>query len=114
MDILRPSFLAWMKLPLERQGVVGIALVPVKIRSSPGLTCCPRGRRFESLRFRQRYGNYTGLGYDRCVADSEQLRALPSVHELVESLPADLSGVPRPLAVDEVRRALDAARAEIV
>jgi L-seryl-tRNA(Ser) seleniumtransferase len=48
------------------------------------------------------------------VADSDKLRALPSVHELVESLPPAAVALPRALVVEEARRALDAARDAIV
>jgi len=49
------------------------------------------------------------------VADSEALRALPSVHELLEQLdPAVVAGFPRPVVVSEVRRVLDAARQRIL
>ena len=48
------------------------------------------------------------------MTDSEKLRTLPSVHDLVERLPPAVAGFPRALVVEEVRRALDAARAEIL
>ena len=54
------------------------------------------------------------MGYDQVVAESDQLRALPSVHELIESLPPEAAALPRALLVDGARRALDAARAEIL
>jgi L-seryl-tRNA(Ser) seleniumtransferase len=47
------------------------------------------------------------------VADSEKLRELPSVHETLERLPAECARFPHAVAVAEIRRALDAARAEI-
>jgi L-seryl-tRNA(Ser) seleniumtransferase len=48
------------------------------------------------------------------VPDSEKLRALPSVHEVLESLPAAAAALPHALLVDEARRALDVARAGIL
>jgi L-seryl-tRNA(Ser) seleniumtransferase len=48
------------------------------------------------------------------VTDSDKLRALPSVHELVERLPPAATGFPRTLVVEEARRTLDAARADIL
>ncbi len=48
------------------------------------------------------------------MTDTEKLRELPSVHELLERLPDALERYPRALVVSETRRALDAARAEIV
>jgi L-seryl-tRNA(Ser) seleniumtransferase len=47
------------------------------------------------------------------VTDSEKLRELPSVHETLERLPADCARFPHAVAVAEIRRVLDAARAEI-
>jgi L-seryl-tRNA(Ser) seleniumtransferase len=47
------------------------------------------------------------------VAQPEQLRELPSVHEVLERLPAASRVFPRQLVVEEVRRALEEARAEI-
>ena len=49
------------------------------------------------------------------MTESEKLRGLPAVHETVERLAASEAarGVPRPVLVEEVRRALEAARAEI-
>jgi L-seryl-tRNA(Ser) seleniumtransferase len=47
------------------------------------------------------------------VADSEKLRELPSVHETLEHLPAECARFPHAVAVAEIRRVLDAARAEI-
>jgi len=47
------------------------------------------------------------------VIDSEKLRGLPSVHEVLERLPASLRAFPRSLVTDEIRHALDAARDEI-
>jgi L-seryl-tRNA(Ser) seleniumtransferase len=48
------------------------------------------------------------------VSDSDKLRALPSVHEVVESLTPSIATLPRTLVVDEVRRALEAARSRIL
>jgi L-seryl-tRNA(Ser) seleniumtransferase len=48
------------------------------------------------------------------VPDSDQLRALPSVHEVVESLPTDTARLPRALLVEEARRILEEARAAIL
>jgi L-seryl-tRNA(Ser) seleniumtransferase len=48
------------------------------------------------------------------VSDTHKLRELPAVHEVVEQLGADFSSLPRALVVSEVRRAIDAARAEIL
>jgi L-seryl-tRNA(Ser) seleniumtransferase len=45
------------------------------------------------------------------VADS--LRDLPSVHEALEALPGRLRRFPRGLLTEEVRRAIDAARAQV-
>ncbi len=47
------------------------------------------------------------------VTDSEKLRELPSVHETLERLPAECARFPHAVAVAEIRRVLDAARAEI-
>jgi L-seryl-tRNA(Ser) seleniumtransferase len=47
------------------------------------------------------------------VADSEKLRELPSVHETLDRLPADCARFPHAVAVAEIRRVLDTARAEI-
>jgi len=47
------------------------------------------------------------------VDAGEKLRGLPSVHEAAERLAADAPGVPHALVVDEARRALEEARAEI-
>ncbi len=47
------------------------------------------------------------------MAESDPLRELPSVHEALERLPASCARFPHALAVAEIRRALDAARAEI-
>jgi len=48
------------------------------------------------------------------VTDSEKLRALPSVHDLLERLPAHLDRFPRALVLAETRRAVDDARARIL
>jgi L-seryl-tRNA(Ser) seleniumtransferase len=48
------------------------------------------------------------------VTESEKLRALPSVHELLERLADTLARFPRGLVVAETRRVLDDARAEIL
>jgi L-seryl-tRNA(Ser) seleniumtransferase len=48
------------------------------------------------------------------VTDSEKLRTLPSVHELLEHLPDALANFPRSLVVAETRRALEDARSEIL
>jgi L-seryl-tRNA(Ser) seleniumtransferase len=48
------------------------------------------------------------------VTESDKLRALPSVHEVVEALPPAARSLPHSLVVTEVRRALDAARHEIL
>jgi L-seryl-tRNA(Ser) seleniumtransferase len=48
------------------------------------------------------------------VTESEKLRALPSVHELLERLPDALASFPRNLVVAETRRALEDARSEIL
>jgi L-seryl-tRNA(Ser) seleniumtransferase len=47
------------------------------------------------------------------VADTEKLRDLPSVHETLEHLPVEYARFPHAVAVAEIRRALEAARAEI-
>jgi L-seryl-tRNA(Ser) seleniumtransferase len=47
------------------------------------------------------------------VADGEKLRDLPSVHETLERLPAECARFPHAVAVAEIRRTLDAARAAI-
>ncbi len=47
------------------------------------------------------------------VADTEKLRDLPSVHETLERLPPECARFPHAVAVAEIRRALDVARAEI-
>ncbi|SPE40885.1 hypothetical protein SBA3_40015 [Candidatus Sulfopaludibacter sp. SbA3] len=46
--------------------------------------------------------------------ETEKLRALPSVHEVLERLSGSLTRFPRALIVAETRRALDDARAEIL
>ncbi len=48
------------------------------------------------------------------VADSQKLRDLPSVHEALERLPVECSRFPHALAVEEIRRAIAIARAEIL
>ena len=48
------------------------------------------------------------------MSDTHKLRELPAVHEVVEQLGAQFSRFPRALVVSEVRRAIDAARAEIL
>lgn len=45
------------------------------------------------------------------MIESEKLRELPAVHEVIERIPAP--GIPRALLVAEIRRALDDARREI-
>jgi L-seryl-tRNA(Ser) seleniumtransferase len=47
------------------------------------------------------------------VAETGQLRTLPSVHEVLERLPPLLAQYPRPLVVAEVRSALEAARQDL-
>jgi L-seryl-tRNA(Ser) seleniumtransferase len=48
------------------------------------------------------------------VSETEKLRELPAVHEVLERLPAGTTvAFPHSLIVQEIRRALDAARAEI-
>jgi len=48
------------------------------------------------------------------VSDTQKLRELPAVHEVLEQLTASLAQFPRALVVSEVRRAIDAARARIL
>jgi L-seryl-tRNA(Ser) seleniumtransferase len=48
------------------------------------------------------------------VSDTQKLRELPAVHEVLEQLSTGLARFPRALVVSEIRRALDAARAEIL
>jgi L-seryl-tRNA(Ser) seleniumtransferase len=48
------------------------------------------------------------------VSDSEKLRSLPSVHQALERLPPECSRFPHSLAVAEIRRAIEWARAEIL
>jgi L-seryl-tRNA(Ser) seleniumtransferase len=48
------------------------------------------------------------------VADSEKLRELPSVHEILERLPSALARYPRSVVVAEVRRAISNSRDEIL
>ncbi len=47
------------------------------------------------------------------MAETEKLRELPSVHEVLEQLDTVLARFPRALVVEEVRRVLDARRAGI-
>ena len=47
------------------------------------------------------------------MAQSEQLRELPAVHQVLESLARELDRFPRALVVSEIRRALEDVRAEI-
>lgn len=47
------------------------------------------------------------------MAESDLLRSLPSVHEVLERLSPALSAYPRSLLVGEIRRALDAARQDL-
>ena len=48
------------------------------------------------------------------MSDTQKLRELPAVHEVLEQLAPSLARFPRALVVAELRRALDAARAEIL
>jgi L-seryl-tRNA(Ser) seleniumtransferase len=48
------------------------------------------------------------------VSDTQKLRELPAVHEVLEQLSPSLARFPRALVVSEVRRAMDAARQEIL
>jgi len=48
------------------------------------------------------------------VAETEKLRELPSVHEVLEQLDTVLARFPRALVVEEVRRVLDAHRSMIL
>jgi len=48
------------------------------------------------------------------VSDTQKLRELPAVHEVLEQLAPSLVRFPRALVVSEVRRVIDAARAEIL
>ena len=48
------------------------------------------------------------------MSDTQKLRELPAVHEVLEQLAPSLARFPRALVVSEVRRAIDAARAEIL
>ena len=48
------------------------------------------------------------------MSDTQKLRALPAVHEVLDRLPPSLARFPRALVVSEVRRAIDAAREEIL
>jgi L-seryl-tRNA(Ser) seleniumtransferase len=48
------------------------------------------------------------------VSDTQKLRGLPAVHEVLEQLAHSLARFPRALVVAEVRRAIDAARGEIL
>jgi L-seryl-tRNA(Ser) seleniumtransferase len=48
------------------------------------------------------------------VSNTQKLRELPAVHEVLEQLAPSLARFPRALVVSEIRRTLDAARAEIL
>src|ERR1035437_4133075 len=48
------------------------------------------------------------------VSDPQKLRNLPAVHEVLEQVTSSLARFPRALVVSEVRRAIDAARAQIL
>ena len=48
------------------------------------------------------------------MSDTQKLRELPAVHEVLEQLTSSLARFPRALVVSEVRRAIDAARARIL
>jgi L-seryl-tRNA(Ser) seleniumtransferase len=48
------------------------------------------------------------------VSHTQKLRELPAVHEVLEQLAPSLARFPRALVVSEVRRAIDAARGEIL
>ena len=48
------------------------------------------------------------------MSDTQKLRELPAVHEVLEQLAPSLARFPRALVVSEVRRAIDASRAEIL
>ncbi len=48
------------------------------------------------------------------MSDTQKLRELPAVHEVLEQLAPSLARYPRALVVAEVRRAIDAARGEIL
>ena len=48
------------------------------------------------------------------MSDTQKLRALPAVHEVLDHLPPSLARFPRALVVSEIRRAIDAARDEIL
>src|SRR5713226_8527989 len=51
--------------------------------------------------------------YDQGVAQSEKLRELPAVHEVLSRLASVLARFPRELVTDEVRRVVEKRRAEI-
>jgi L-seryl-tRNA(Ser) seleniumtransferase len=51
--------------------------------------------------------------YDQGVAESEKLRELPAVHEVLARLESALSRFPRALVTDEVRRVLEVRRNDI-
>ncbi len=51
--------------------------------------------------------------YHRFVAQTQKLRELPSVHEVLSRIESVLARFPRALVTDEVRRVLEARRAEI-
>ncbi len=48
------------------------------------------------------------------MSDTQKLRTLPAVHEVLDQLPPTLARFPRALVVSEVRRAIDAVREEIL
>ena len=48
------------------------------------------------------------------MSDTQKLRELPAVHEVLEQVTSSLARFPRALVVSEVRRAIDAARAQIL
>src|ERR1700738_3019037 len=61
----------------------------------------------------QRIRKSRRLRYDQIVAQTEKLRDLPSVHEVLQRLESVLSRFPRALVTGEVRRALDGRRSDI-
>ena len=63
------------------------------------LVCCTPGTQARTIEF---------------VSHTQKLRALPAVHEVLEQLAPSLARFPRALVVSEIRRAMDAARAEIL
>ena len=61
-------------------------------------------------------GSRQAVGLERTilvVTESDKLRTLPAVHEVAERLAEAAPRFPRRLVVEEVRRALDLARAEV-